>query len=363
MKLHIGIDSRTGLVHSLHSPIGAASVADVITDKALGCELHRKIIFYRVFNKRMQTMSIPRSRADPTGTVDLSSPYQVLTGIRQAMNRFWPDLDQATLACCIDDVARAFRGDYPGLLRCDTYYHDLRHALDTGLAMARLFDGHAKATRTSGGTVIDAEHALLGVMLALCHDIGLLRRENEAHLQGASLTPVHERRGVGFMTTYLAHTPLAHLAQKAELIMVTRLDYQIPYDLPPIDFAIACLLGTADLMGQLADRSYLEKCRKFLFIEFSAIGLAGGSDQAYPTPEILLQKTPAYYTGLLRQRIHDEYGDADRFMAVHFDGNCPYASSIERNFNYLQKVLSDEDFTRLRRQPERVIDARYSITA
>lgn len=295
--------------------------------------------------------------ADPTDTVDLSSPYGVLKGIRHTLKRVWPDLGHATLAQAIDDVARAFRGDYPGLLRCDTYYHDLRHALDTGLAMARLLDGHAKETRDSGGPLIDAEHALLGILLALNHDIGLLRREDEAHLQGASLTPVHERRGVAFMTDYLAHTPLAHLAHKAELIMVTRLDSHVPKDLPPVDAAIACLLGTADLMGQLADRCYLEKCREFLFIEFSAIGLAGSSSQAYPTPEVLLQKTPAFYTGLLRQRIHDEYGDADRFMAAHFDGNCPYTASIERNFRYLQEVLTDADFSRLRRQPERVIDS------
>lgn len=304
-------------------------------------------------------MSIPRpTQADPTQTVDLSSPYEVLTHIDGILKRVWPEYDHATLARMVDDVARAFRGDYPGLLRCDTYYHDLRHALDAGLAMARLLDGHAKVTRNKGGAIIDAEHALLGVLLALTHDIGLLRLYDEAHLQGASLTPVHERRGVGFMTDYLAHTPLAHLASKAELIMVTRLDYHMPRDLPPVDDVIACLLGTADLMSQLADRSYLEKCREFLFIEFSAIGIAGGSDVAYPTPEILLKKTPGFYTGLLRQRIHDEYRDADRFMKAYFDGNCPYAASIERNFSYLQKVLTDDDFTRLRRQPERVIDAR-----
>jgi hypothetical protein len=295
---------------------------------------------------------------DPTETVDLSSPYEVLNAIDRILKRAWPDIDHATLARAIDDVARAFRGDYPGLLRCDTHYHDLRHALDAGLAMARLLDGHARATRDAGGPLIDTEHALLGVLLALNHDIGLLRRDDEAHLQGASLTPVHERRGVEFMTGYLADTRLAHIAHKSELIMVTRLDYHMPRDLPPTEHAIACLLGAADLMGQLADRGYLEKCREFLFIEFSAIGIAGGSDVPYPTPEILLKKTPAFYTGLLRQRIHDEYDDADRFMAAHFDGKCPYTASIERNFNYLQKVLTDEDFSRLRRQPERVIDGR-----
>jgi hypothetical protein len=295
---------------------------------------------------------------DPTGTVDLSRPGEVRMRIEDILSRAWPDLDRVTLARAFDDVASAFRGDYPGLLRCDTYYHDLRHALDAGLAMARLLDGHAKATRDENDTLIDADHALLGILLALYHDIGLLRRENEADVQGASLTPIHERRGVEFMTRYLHRTPLDKLAEKAELIMVTRLDYRIPHDLLPVNSAIACLLGTADLMSQLADRCYLEKCREFLFIEFSAIGLTSGDNVAYLTPEALLKETPAFYTGVLRQRIHDEYGDADRFMAAHFEGECPYAASIERNFNHLQTVLTDDDFSCLRRQPRRVIDSR-----
>ena len=304
----------------------------------------------------MSVHALRPSNADPTHTVDLSSPYQVLTHIDSILKRVWPEYDHATLARMIDDVARAFRGDYPGLLRCDTYYHDLRHALDAGLAMARLLGGHARATRDNVGPVIDAEHALLGVMLALTHDIGLLRRYEEVHLQGASLTPVHERRGVSFMSGYLAQTPLAHMAEKAELIMVTRLDYHMPDNLPPVENTISCLLGTADLMSQLSDRNYLEKCREFLFVEFSAIGIAGATDLAYPTPEVLLKKTPAFYTGLLRQRLRDEYRNADRFMAAHFDGNCPYTAAIERNFNYLEKVLTNDDFGSLRRQPERVID-------
>lgn len=262
-----------------------------------------------------------------------------------------------TLAQAFADVARAFRGDYPGLLRCDTHYHDLRHALDAGFAMARLLDGYALGTRGTAEPAIDAEHALLGVLLALYHDIGLLRRPNESHLNGASLTPVHERRGVEFMTAYLVRTRLAHLVPKAELIMVTRLDYHMPDDWPPLDRALASLLGAADLMSQLADRCYLEKCREFLFIEFSAIGLAGSGNSPYPDPETLLRKTPAFYTGLLRKRIHDEYDDADRYMAFHFGGNCPYTASIERNLGYLQDLLDEGDLTRLRRRPQRVIEA------
>ena len=293
---------------------------------------------------------------DPTGTVDFQRPHLVAEAIHGILShRYGSDYGQPLLESAIKDLTDAFRGDYPGLLRCDTHYHDLRHALDAGLAMARLIDGHGIDTPPDAPEHIDAEHALLGVLLALFHDIGLLRHPDEAHVQGAQLTPVHEARGVTFMRAYLLNTSLAHLADKADLIMVTRLVWHIPPDTPPLERAIACLLGTADIISQLADRYYLEKCRDFLFIELSAIGMAGSPDLQFPDPESLLRNTPAFCTGLLSTRIKKEYNDADRYMRIHFNGVCPYEAAINRNFRYLSEILAESDLSRLNRQPQRVI--------
>ncbi|MDD5175869.1 MAG: HD domain-containing protein [Sterolibacterium sp.] len=293
---------------------------------------------------------------DPTHSVDLKDPHAVFLAIDSLLlRRFGPGYGQPLLEQAICDLACAFRGEYPGLLRCDTLYHDLRHALDCALAMARLLDGQATCASREAPEFIDMEHALLGILLALYHDIGMLRRCDEAHMQGAQLTPIHEARGVEFMRDYLGCTALAHLAQKAELIMVTRLTWHMPADISRLDRAISCLLGAADIMSQLADRCYLEKCRDFLFVEFSAIGLAGSPGLPYPDPETLLKTTPEFYTGLLRERIHNEYADADRHMEIHFGGICPYAAAIKRNFDYLGDLLANEDLSRLQRLPQRVI--------
>lgn len=296
---------------------------------------------------------------DPTRTVDLEDPRAVLAAIDVVLlQRFGSQYGRPVLEQAIFDLARAFRGEYPGLLRCDTHYHDLRHALDSGLAMVRLIDGQAAATAADSAEYIDAEHALLGVLLALYHDIGMLRNETEGHLQGAQLTPVHEARGVVFMHDYLNRSPLAHLAKKAALIMVTRLDWHMPATMTGLDRALSCLLGTADILSQLADRCYLEKCRDFLFVEFSAIGLAGSPGLPYPDPESLLKNTPSFYTGLLCRRIEIEYAEADRFMRRHFGGDCPYDESIKRNIRFLEGLLASEQLSRLQRMPQRVIDAK-----
>lgn len=293
---------------------------------------------------------------DPTRSVDLKDPHAVFLAIDALLQkRLGSDYGRPLLEQGVFDLARAFRGEYPGLLICDTLYHDLRHGLDCALAMARLLDGHATATSPDLPESIDTEHALLGVLLALYHDIGMLRRPDEAHMQGAELTPVHEARGVEFMRDYLSRTCLAHLAEKAQLIMVTRLTWQMPADISALDRAISCLLGSADIMSQLADRCYLEKCRDFLFVEFSAIGLAGSPGLPYPDPETLLKNTPGFYTGLLKARIRSEYADADRYMKIHFGGNCPYDASIQRNMSFLEELLAKDDFSRLQRLPQRVI--------
>jgi hypothetical protein len=235
-------------------------------------------------------------------------------------------------------------------------YHDLRHALETGLTTARLIDGHARSVPPGSPTRIDADHAVLAILLALFHDIGLLRRSAEAHLRGAELTPIHEERGVEFMQAYLAPTPLAALTAKSELIMATKLIFKIPSSWPEPDRLLASLVASADLLTQVADRCYLEKCRDFLFVEFSAFGLAGTDDSLYPSRESLLAKTPDFYFGLVLKRLDEEYSGVHKLMWLHFDGTNPYDAAIRRNIDFLAGVLANGNFTHLRRQPKPFID-------
>ena len=297
------------------------------------------------------------SQRDPTGEVDLENPPAVLAAIKAILDGLYGDAYRYELiAQAVDDVVAAFRGAYPGLLRCDTLYHDLRHALETGLTMARLLDGHAQSLPPDSAEKIDGEHAVLGLLLAFFHDIGLLRRVGEDHLWGAVLTPIHEERGVEFMRPYLAPTALAPLADKAELIMATKLVFRIPATWPAPDRLLASLVATADLMSQLADRCYLEKCRDFLFLEFSAIGLAGAENTPYPDRETLLAKTPGFHSGLIRQRLDEEFSGVHKLLGTHFKGANPYEAAIQRNLSYLAAALAEQDLTRLRRRPRTFVD-------
>ena len=95
-----------------------------------------------------------------------------------------------------------FAGRAPGYAGVDTVYHDRQHTLDVTLTMARLLAGHerqADALWQFGG-----ERAVAGIVMALFHDVGYLRRDSDAaQMNGAEFTRTHVSRGVEFLNYYL----------------------------------------------------------------------------------------------------------------------------------------------------------------
>lgn len=291
-----------------------------------------------------------RSQLDPTGEVDLEDADAVEAAVCAILDRQYAgSYDVTLLRSAMADVLRAYRGEYPGLLRCDALYHDLRHSLETALTTARLLDGYAASHSPNGAAGIDGNHALLGVLLALFHDIGLLRRDAEADLWGPALTPIHEERGVEFMQAYLPGTTLSALIGETKLIMATKLVYKMPDSWTMEERTLASLVATADLVSQISDRYYLEKCRDFLFLEFSAFGLAGKPDSLYPDSQTLLEKTPAFVEGFLQERLDEEYQGVRRYLRVHMAGADPWEEAMRRNISYLKTLLENNDLDRLRR--------------
>ena len=300
----------------------------------------------------MNQTSHIRAELDATDAINLRDPGAVAASIRAIMDRrYGVDYDRVLLDQAINDLVRCYGGHYAGLKCCDTFYHDLRHALDTGLTMARMIDGDCELGGKDGSP-LSAAQALLGIILALYHDMGLLRHDSESIMWGAELLPVHEERGTQFMLDYLASTSLTAMAVKAELIMPTKLTFHIPEEWAAEDRKIASMIASADLISQMADRCYLEKCRDFLFAEFRAIGLAGRPGDPYPDAATLLAKTPGFVLGFAMDRLNNEFGGIFHTVEGHFSGRNPYLDAIHRHIDYLCRQLQSEDLDGLRRRPQ-----------
>ena len=294
---------------------------------------------------------------DVTNRVNVEDPVRVRDAVLALYAARYPDLDLAPLNQAFADFQALFLGQYPGYLACDTLYHDMRHTLDMSLAMARLVDGHDRSCAVQDR--LGPRRAVLGVLIALLHDSGYLKRGSEAAVEnGAIFTKTHVSRGADFISAYLPKIGFG-----AETSLATRLIHFTGYELEideiqvddRRDRMVGCLVGTADLIGQMSDRMYLEKCREFLYQEFVWGNIArerlpdGKEVVRYASAQDLIIKTPGFYEYVARSRIEKKLGGADRYAEAHFDGPNIYQSEIERNMDFLRATIETADFNRLRR--------------
>ena len=299
------------------------------------------------------------NQSDVTGTVNLASPGAVEDAICTILARRYADFDEVVVRDGFIDLEDIFWGRYPGLLPCDTPYHDLHHSMSTALAMTRMVDGY-EAVHGDDGSALGSELATLGVLLALFHDVGFIRRLSEAGINGACLIRDHEQRSVDFTRVYLAGGLFARHAELAQLIHTTnfaKCACEIFEGLTPQLVELGKMLGTSDLISQIAGRYYLERCQHFLFQEFVAAGAdrttspSGEVVILYPSPEELLRKTPGFYEHLVKPRLEGEFTHAYRYIAAHFGGDDPYARAMQRNLGFLRDMIARNDFSGLQRKP------------
>ncbi len=89
------------------------------------------------------------------------------------------------------------------------------------------------------------------------------------------------------------------------------------------------LLGTADMITQMADRCYLEKCRDRLYPEFVLAGMALPYSNAsaekvrYASGVDLLRHTPGFVAETRSKRLDGEFNRAYRYLEILFDGSQP----------------------------------------
>jgi hypothetical protein len=297
------------------------------------------------------------SQNDVTNLINVEDAGQVRDAVIAMYAARYPGTDLAPLARAFDDVAALFEGNYPGYLPCDTLYHDSRHTFDMTLAMARLVEGHDRSCPAA--EQLGARRAVLGAVIALLHDSGYMRRASEVSVEnGAVFTKVHVSRSADFLARYLptiGYGPEAEMASRVVHFTGYEMDVDDIKVADPKDRLIGHMVGTADLIGQMSDRMYLEKCREFLYQEFVLGAIAretlpdGREIVRYTSPEDLIYKTPGFYEYVARDRINRKLGAADRYAEAHFDGPSLYQVEIDANFRFLRDAIERADLNRLRR--------------
>jgi hypothetical protein len=303
--------------------------------------------------------SARRNDFDVTNTVQVSSVAAVKSAVEDLYRSNWPGVAWDPIDRSFDHFEKLFAGEIPGYFGVDTVYHDRQHTLDITLALARLIVGYER--QHAPPQQLGAERAIAGLIVGLFHDMGYLRRADDSEYRhGAELTRIHVSRGAQFLSEYLPTIGLARWAPVArEIVHFT--GYEVPFSQiraeDPLDIKLGHLIGTADMVGQMADRCYLEKCRDRLYPEFVLGGMAlpiasnGGLQVRYASGLDLLRQTPEFITETRARRLDSQFGGAYRYFEVLFGGENPYMDAIDRNLDYLRQVLRSENWRLLRRNP------------
>ena len=166
----------------------------------------------------------------------------------------------------------------------------------------------------------------VGVLTALFHDIGYLRQTHDKPVpNGAAFTMIHVSRGAQFLRDYLPKLGMKEYADiAAALIHFTGYEQQVSaIQVPNLMYRlVGNLLGSADIIAQMADRCYLEKCRDRLYPEFVLGGLAqrklsdGRTQVLFTSGDDLVRKTPGFYQNAAK-RLDFQLARAYEYAASH----------------------------------------------
>jgi hypothetical protein len=269
--------------------------------------------------------------------IDTNSPAETLAEINEILHRIEPSLDPSPIEKIFEDIIRLFNGKFPGYKASNTKYHNLEHTCSSTLASARLIHGLQVQ-----GQIFSPRLVQLCLIGTLFHDTGLIQTEEEKDGTGAQHTIGHEDRSISLMEKYLAEKGYSaedirdcgHMIKCTELFL--SLD-EIPFHSEEVRI-MGTVVGTADLVAQMADRNYQEKL-PLLFLEFQEAGVEG-----FETPLELFQKTEEFYRRVARKRLTDVLGGISSAAFYHFrerwniDKNL-YEESIKYNIRRMKETV------------------------
>lgn len=269
--------------------------------------------------------------------VDPADSECVRREVEFIVRAFYPDHDLSLFKRAFEDVEKLFFGMYNGYQGSNTKYHDFEHTCSVVLAQARLIYG-----AMIEGNVFSADDMVKGILSSLFHDVGLIQTIDDTQGTGAKHTVGHEERSIQFMREYLDGAlfieDIEDIADCIRCTILAMSPAKIAFRTKEMRM-MGYILGSADLLAQIADRYYLEKLL-LLFEEFKEANLPG-----YATAFDLLAKTGSFYKEVARKRLDTELENVDLYMRPYFKMRWKvdkdlYAEAIDRNLKYLNGILT-----------------------
>ncbi len=288
----------------------------------------------------MPFMDPTTNSKDISTLLAVGSSEEVLNEVLEILRLISSDFDTAPVRNVYEAAERLYSGNFSGYSACNTGYHDLRHAIESFLAMTRLI--HAAVM---GNQSFSERQIITALIAAILHDAGYIQEESDTRGTGAKHKSVHEQRSIDFLSRHGSEFGLSaeEIAAGRMIIRCTDMAADITtiaFPSPQIEL-LGKLLGTADLMAQLAERRYLEKLL-YLYYEYKEAGVGD-----YESEQDIVRKAVHFYD-VFNRRLKATLGGVDRYLQLHFasrwgiDKNL-YHEAINKHKKYLVRLLKIPD--------------------
>ena len=272
--------------------------------------------------------------------VDMGTPEAVHDEVLHIVGLINPRFDIEPLQRLFRHIVDLYEGRLDEYRACNTDYHDLRHITDTYLAMARLMHGAQITDRQFSDREI-----FLGLAGMLLHDTGLIQEAGDTEGTGAKYTQDHVRISMDFVEKHADTLGLESQEVKdiRDLILCTDLLADIPsieFSSPEIEL-LGKMVATADLLAQMADRTYLEKLL-FLYHEFREAEIGDFKNEVD-----FLQQTVDFYK-VSEKRFKLTLENICSYMGPHFQARWDinenlYIISMENQRRFLEKIVTEKN--------------------
>lgn len=274
--------------------------------------------------------------------IDTKHITAVEVEIQSAYRFMFPQGDRGFVSKVFGWAIDCFSGARAGYQAIDARYHDLEHTLQGSLCLARLLRGRHAA---GAEPVLPQRTFELGILAILLHDTGYLKRADDTQGTGAKYTLIHVTRSTEFAAELLGKEGFAPEDIKSVQNMIRCTGVNV--DLSSIPFQsdaeriVGFALGTADLLGQMAARDYVEKL-PVLYLEFEESArhndgrmTAAGS---FSSAEDLMKKTPLFWERYVMPKISQDFGGLHQFLNLPYPaGTNLYIRQIEANLSKLRE--------------------------
>ncbi len=276
--------------------------------------------------------------------IDTRHTSSVEVAIHAVYRSMFPQGDHTFVPQIFEWATACFTGAYKDYQAIDARYHDFEHTLQGALCFSRLLHGRhcVKAQPALTQRIFE-----LGLLAILLHDTGYLKKRGDDEGTGAKYTLIHVARSAEFAKELLSEKGFSTTEIQAVQNMIRCTGVNV--DLSKIPFQnelekiVGFALGTADLLGQMAARDYVDKL-PILYSEFEESAQynagKGTATGTFKSARELMEKTSVFWEKYVRPKIDNDFQGVYHFLNSPYpNGKNPYVERIETNLTVLRERL------------------------